>query len=164
MTTSIPRTLPALKNVKDVFEELLGRGVTVAEGLPMQQADLARTLVATYVSDRMQLGAVMGIEFALAAHAGAAVGLIPAGGAQACIEDGVLSPAIAENVFEVCNILATLLNREGCPRLKLERTYLPAEEPPNDVTGCLLAIGRRLDINTTIAGYGGGRLSICLTA
>jgi hypothetical protein len=164
MTTSVPRTLPALKNVKDVLEELLGRGVTVADTNPVQTADLPRTVAATYVSDRMQLGAVMGIDFCLAAHVGAAVGLIPVGGAEACLEDGALSPAIAENVSEVCNILACLLNGEGFSRLKLDRTYLPPEALPNDVVGCLLAIGRRMDITTTIAGYGGGRLSICLLA
>jgi hypothetical protein len=164
MTTSTQRTLPAPKNVKDVLEDLLGRPVTVAEGMPVQTADLPSTAVATYVTERLQLGAVIALDMPLAAYAGAAVGLIPAGGAQACLEDKALSPAIAENLVEICNIMACVLNKEGCSRLKLERTYLPADPPPNDVLGCLLAIGRRIDLGVSITGYGGGRLSVCLAA
>jgi hypothetical protein len=121
-------------------------------------------VVATYVTERLQLGAVIGLDFSLAANLGAAVGLIPAGGAQACLEDKALSPVIAENLAEVCNILASMLNQQGCARLKLERTYLPTEPPPNDVVGCLLAIGRRIDLNVSITGYGAGRLSTCLVS
>jgi hypothetical protein len=51
----------------------------------------------------------------------------PAGGAEACIEDNEISKMIGENTIEACNILAGLLNKEGVPRLKLYRTFLPGE-------------------------------------
>jgi hypothetical protein len=46
------------------------------------------------------------MDLPLAAYAGAALGLIPSGGAQACIEDKELSANMGENVTEVCNIVA----------------------------------------------------------
>ena len=155
------RELPVPKAVKDLFEELLGRPVTVGIGEPFRPADLkASPLVSTYVDDRLQLRAVVGMDLPLAAYAGAALGLIPSGGAQACIEDKELSANMSENVTEVCNIISSVLNREGEPRLRMHRTFLPGEAPPNDAAGPLQAIGRRLDLNVEVQGYGHGRMAI----
>jgi hypothetical protein len=79
------------------------------------------------------MAAVIGLELSLAAYAGAALGLMPAGGAQDCIEDGMPSPVLAENVTELCNVLTSLLNREGSPYLKLYKVYPAPEQPPSDV-------------------------------
>jgi hypothetical protein len=158
------RELPVPKAVKDLFEELLGRPVTVGIGEPFRAADLKQhPLVSTYVDDGLVLRAVVGMDLPLAAYAGAALGLIPSGGAQACIEDKELSANMAENVTEVCNILSSLLNHESQPRLRMHRTYLPGDAAPNDAAAHLLAIGRRLDLTVEVQGYGGGRLAFSYT-
>jgi hypothetical protein len=157
------RPLPVPKEVKDLFEELLGRSVTVSPGQPMKAADIARTLlVSIYVDDGMKMRAVVGMDLPLAVYAGAAIGLIPIGGAEASIGERKLSPMIAENVTEVCNIFSSLLNREGQPHLKMYQTHLPGEQPPMDAVGYLLALGRRLDLNVDVQGYGTGKLAIAL--
>jgi hypothetical protein len=157
---SMSRELPVPKAVKDLFEELLGRPVTVGIGEPFRPPDLkAQPLVSTYVDDRMTLRAVIGMDLPLAAYAGAALGLIPAGGAKACIEDKELSANVAENITEVCNILSSLLNHEGQPRLRMHETYLPGNPAPTDAAGQLQAIGRRLDLNVDVQGYGQGRMA-----
>jgi hypothetical protein len=99
MTMSRPLPLP--KEVKDLFEELLGRPVTVGPADPIRVADL-------------------------------------------------------------CNILTSLLNREGLPHLKMNRTFMPGEQPPADTIGYLLALGRRLDLMVDVQGYGSGRFTIAL--
>jgi len=158
------RELPVPKAVKDLFEELLGRPVTVGIGEPFRAADLKQhPLVSTYVDDGMILRAVVGMDLPLAAYAGAALGLIPSGGAQACIEDKELSTNMGENVTEVCNIVASLLNREGLPRLRMYRTFLPGTDAPADALAQLQAIGRRLDLTVEVLGYGGGRMAISYT-
>jgi hypothetical protein len=164
MTTSISHTVPTPKDVKDLLEGLLGRSVTIAEADPVVAADVPLASVALYVAERTDLAAVIGLDLPLAANAGAAVGLIPAGGAQACVEDKVLSPMIAENLREIFNILVSMLNREGAARLRLYQTYLPGEAIPTDAAAHLLAIGRRIDLQVGIAGYSGGRLSVCLAS
>ena len=156
--------LPVPKDVKDLFEDLLGRSITVAPVDPMRAADIPQTLVALYTDPAKQLGAVIGMDFALTAFAGAAIGLIPPGGAEACIEDKEISKMIGENAIEVCNVLASLLNREGTAHLKLYQTYLPGNPPPNDAVGHLVALGRRLDLAVDVAGYGSGKLAITFTA
>ena len=156
--------LPVPKAVKDLFDDLLGRPVTVNPAEPLRAADVPKTLVALYTDERQHLLAVIGMDFALTAFAGAAIGLIPPGGAEACIEDNEISKMIGENAIEVCNVLASLLNSQGAAHLKLYQTHLPGTAPPNDAVGYLLALGRRLDLAIDVAGYGSGKLSIAFAA
>ena len=157
------RELPVPKEVKDLFDELLGRPVTIAPADPMKAADLhEKPLTCVYVDDRKTLGAVIAMDLKLSAYAGAAIGLIPASGAEACIEEKELSTMVAENVAEVCNILSSLLNREGQSRLKVHQTYLPGQMPPADAAGYLLALGRRLDLTVDVQGYGSGTIWMAL--
>ncbi|WP_432978818.1 hypothetical protein [Dactylosporangium sp. CA-233914] len=154
--------LPVPKAVKDLFDDLLGRPVTVNLADPMKAADVPRTLVAVYTDSRLQLIAVIGMDFELTAYAGAAIGLIPPGGAEACIEDQEISKMIGENAIEICNILAGLVNNDDAPRVKLHQTFLPGGGPPKDAVNYLLALGRRLDLRVDVPGYGAGKISIAL--
>lgn len=157
------RPLPVAKDVKDLFDELLGRVITVSPGRPIKAADLQKLfLVSVYVDANLEMKAVVGMDLPLAVYAGAAIGLIPASGAEACLEERQLTPMIAENVTEVCNILSSLLNREGHPHLKMYQTHLPGQMPPADAIGYLLALGRRVDLNVDVQGYGEGRFTMCL--
>ena|SRR5256885_11301099 len=154
--------LPASLSVRNLLEDLLGRDVTVNPAEPPVSKDLGRTVVAVYTDNSTKLAAVLGLELPLAAYAGAALGLMPAGGAQDCVEDGVLSPTLAENVTELCNILTTLLNQQGGPHVKLYKVYMPPEQLPNDAQAHLLALGNRIDLSVDVARYGKGRLSLAL--
>ncbi|MBI1758551.1 MAG: hypothetical protein HYR62_04925 [Actinobacteria bacterium] len=154
--------IPAPKAFKDLLEDLLGRSVDIGDAEPFRADDLPLTVVAVYVDDAKKLSAVAGMDLVLAANVGAAIGLIPPGGAEACVEDRELSPMIAENVSEVCNVLVTLLNREGAPHLRLHQVHLPGETVPTDARGQLLALGNRLDLGVSVAGYGTGRFGLSL--
>jgi hypothetical protein len=158
----MPRTLPASKDLKDLLEDLLGRGITVSPGDPIRTGDLYKMLVSLYVDDSLQLAAVVGMDLALAVYAGAAIGLLPPGGARDCVAEGQMTPLLAENVAEVCNVLNGLINREGLPHIRLYQTFLPGQTPPQDAAGQLLALGRRLDLKVDVAGYGGGRFAMVL--
>ena len=152
--------LPASLAIRNLLEDLLGRDVTVNAADPPVVADLKRTVSAVYVDAATRMVAVIGLDLALAAYAGAALGLMPVGGAQDCLEDGVLSPMLAENVGELFNVLTSLLNREGGPHVKLYRVYQPPEPLPNDVQAQLLALGNRTDLLVEVARYGKGRFSL----
>lgn len=155
--------IPPAKAVKDLLEGLLGRDVDVSPADPLRVGDLPRTAVAVYVDDTMRLTAVAGLDLPLAANVGAAIGLVPPGGAKACVEDNELSPMIAENFTEVCNVLTTLLNKEGGPHLRLHQVFLPGQEAPGDAASRLLALGSRLDLDVAVNGYGSGRFSLSTT-
>jgi hypothetical protein len=162
--TQATTQLPSPKDVRDMLEELLGKDITVGDGAPAAAADLKKATVAVYVDDSKHVVAVAGMDLPLSAWIGAAIGLIPKGGAEACVEDGDLSKMVGENVREVCNIMAALLNREGTPHLRLEKesVHLPGEAAPPDIQARLVALGARLDLAVSVAGYGAGRLWISL--
>ncbi|WP_030176283.1 hypothetical protein [Spirillospora albida] len=155
-------SIPVPKNIRDLFEDLLGRPVTVGVTDPCVADDLRLAVVALYVDNAKQLTAVAGLDLPLAAFAGAAIGLIPKGGAEAAVEDGELSPMLADNVREVLNIFASTLNNLDLPHLKLHQTFMPGEVPPQDATARLLALGARLDLSVEIGGYGTGRFWLSL--
>jgi hypothetical protein len=157
------RELPIPKKVKDLFDELLGRPVTVGPADPMRAPDLhAKPLSCLYVDDSGILRAIIAMDLKLAAYTGAALGLVPASGAEASIEEQELSENIADNVSEVCNIMSSMLNHEGEARVKVHQTFLPGQMPPADAIGYMLAFGRRLDLVVDVQGYGAGKIWIML--
>ncbi len=154
--------IPAALTVRNLFEDLLGRDVNVSPGDPMTAADLPTGVFAIYTDTSQQLYAVLGMQLSLAANAGAALGLLPAGAAEDSIEEKTLFPNLAENVFELCNVLTSLLNREGGPHVKMYQVIYPGMDLPNDVRAHLLALGKRLDLTVEVARYGKGKLSLSL--
>jgi hypothetical protein len=154
--------IPASLAVRNLFEDLLGRDVNVSPGDPMTAENLPTGVIAIYTDQSQQLYAVLGMTLSLAANAGAALGLLPAGAAEDSIEEKQLFPNLAENVFELCNVLTSLLNREGAPHVKLYQVVYPGMPLPNDARAHLLALGRRLDLTIEVARYGKGKFSLSL--
>jgi hypothetical protein len=154
--------IPGSLAVRNLFEDLLGRDVTVSPGTPMEQADLKTATMAIFTNTSQQIYAVLGMQLTLAANAGAALGLLPPGAAEDAVDEKKLTPALAENVFELCNVLTSLLNVDGAPHVKLYQVIYPGDSVPNDATAHLLALGRRLDLTVEVARYGKGKFSLSL--
>ena len=154
--------IPGSHIVRNLFEDLLGRDCNVGPGTPITAGDLPTATVAIYTDNSQQIHAVVGMDLSLAANVGAALGLIPAGAAEDSIDDKVLAPNLAENVFELCNVLTSLLNREGGPHVKLYQVLYPGMPLPNDARAHLLALGRRLDLLIEVSRYGKGKFSLSL--
>ncbi|MCA0330399.1 MAG: hypothetical protein LCI03_10930 [Actinobacteria bacterium] len=157
MTTVV---LPSPKDVRDMFEGLLGRGVEVGPGEPVLVSQTTWAAVGAYVEDNLSLSAVVAADVPLAAYAGAALGLLPLGGAQDSIGLGTVDGAMWENFAELLQIGVSLLNHDGAPHVRLYETFPPGELPDVDVLELMRGMGRRVDLHVAIAGYGGGSLSI----
>ncbi|WP_433827463.1 hypothetical protein ACQP2E_36260 [Actinoplanes sp. CA-015351] len=152
--------LPGSLAVRNLFEDLLGREVVVSPGDPLSAEEIKTATVAIFTDPSQKIYAVMGMQLSLAANAGAALGLLPAGAAEDSIDEKQLFPNLAENVFELCNVFTSLLNREGQPHLKLYQVIYPGMELPGDARAILLALGRRLDLMCEVNRYGKGKLSL----
>jgi hypothetical protein len=152
--------VPRPKAIKDLLEGMLDREIEIKPANPPRAADLTRTAVAIYVDSSFNLVAVAGTELQLAATVGAAIGLVPAGVAKACVADRSLSPKIAEHFNDMCESLADLLNKEGQPLIRLYQVFLPGRTAPGDASSRLLALGSRLDLDVTVPGYPAGKLSL----
>lgn len=158
MSTTV--LLPHPKDVRDMFEGLLGRGVEVEPGQPVTPTVSSWAAVGVYVEDNLTLSAVVVADVPLAAYAGAALGLLPLGGAQDAIGLGTVDGAMWENFAEMLSIGISLLNHDDTPHVRLYETFPPGELPAADVLELARGLGRRLDLSVTIAGYGAGSLSI----
>jgi hypothetical protein len=153
--------LPSAKDVRELIEGLVGRDIGVTTGGAMlDPAAGDGTLVGSYVDDRLALTAIVLLDLALAAHVGAALGLVPVRVATTAVEEGVLPPALSENAGEVLNVMASLFNAEGAPHVRLDGLYEPRHPLPADLATWVPAYVRRTDLDVEVAGYGTGRFSL----
>jgi len=157
--TSTP-VLPAPKRVRDLLRLLLDRDVTVDTGVPRPAGPFHDTVVAVYVDDLLRMQLVMVADLRFAAHAGAAIGLVPASGAHAAIKQRSLSTQLRENLDEVFNVMAALFNGGDLEPVRLHCCYAADVSPATDVTVLANSRGHRLDLRVTIAGYGVGDLAV----
>ena len=81
--------------------------------------------------------------------------------AEDSIEEKKLSPALAENVFELCNVLTSLLNRDGAPHVKLYQVCCPGDRAQRRRRAAARPRPPARP-HVEIARYGGGRLSLSL--
>jgi len=154
--------LPGTQAVRNLFEDLLGREVTVSPGSPLSADEIATATVAIFTDTSQNIYGVLGMDLTLSANAGAALGLLPAGAAEDSVDEKKLNPNLAENVFELCNVLTSLLNKEGGPHVKLYQVVYPGDPLPADARAHLMALGRRVDLTVEVNRYGKGKLSLSL--
>jgi hypothetical protein len=162
MAMSDTSVIPGSLAVRNLLEDLLGRDITVSPSAPMEQADIPTAVLAVFTNTNLQIYAVLGLQLSLAANAGAALGLLPPGAAEDSIDEKKLTPTLSENVFEICNVLTSLLNVEGAPHIKLYQVVYPGMSVPADAVAHLMALGRRLDLSVEVARYGKGKFSLSL--
>jgi len=159
MNAMVTAPIPDPKPVRDMLGDLLGRQVEVRPGEPLSPEDTELTTMAVYVDDTLTMRLVGVADLPFAAYAGAAIGLVPPGGAEIAIEERSMPKTVQENFYEVLNICAALFNAEGAPHVKLHAVHFPGEHVPPQAASLACVLGRRLDLEVDIAGYGTGRLS-----
>ncbi|SFC32649.1 hypothetical protein SAMN04487968_105189 [Nocardioides terrae] len=160
----MPSHLPLPKQIKDLFEGVLGRDVTLSPSAPFAPGPKAPASVAVYVDDALRITGLIVCDLRVSAYAGGALGLVPLGGADAAVEAGALTETLAENLYEVLNIAASMFNEPGADHLRLHELH-PAGVPlPPLVRAQTLTLGRREDVSIDIAGYGAGQLSVVMVA
>ncbi|WP_372594541.1 hypothetical protein [Actinotalea sp.] len=152
--------LPATVEVRELVEGLLGREIDLTAGAAPVDPAATGAVVGVYVDDRLALRALVVVDLPLAAHAGAAIALLPSHVARSAVEDDRLSPALYENAAEILNVAASLFNRQGAPHVRLHAAHAPREVLPADVASLALAYVHRLDLAVAVSGYGSGRVSI----
>lgn len=154
-----PTPVPTAFEIRDLFEGMLGREVTW-DGDAARVDVLDGAAVATFVDDQGRLAALALADVPLIALAGSAIGLLPLAAAQKAIAEDLVTPVQFENMGEILNVMASVLNKHDTPHLRLRETYSPRETLPADVASLALVQGGRIDGALTIQGYGTGRISM----
>ena len=160
MSAPLTVVLPDAKAVKDMLSGLVGKPVGVAPGAPVTPTPRSPVSVAVYVDPSMDVNALCVMDLGASAYTGAALALLPPGGAQDAVEeDHELSGLLVEALHEVVNVLSALFNTPGAPHSKLHKLYAAGEDLPGDVEGMLAAFNR-VDLTLEVPGYGKGGLSL----
>jgi hypothetical protein len=161
MTTGTVQ-LPAAKDVRDMLTGLVGKPVGVNPGGPVTPTPDKPVSVAVYVDPQMAINAICVMDLGASAYTGAALALLPPGGAQDAVEeDGELTSLLVEALHEVVNVLSALFNTPGAPHSKLHKLYAPGDDLPGDIEG-MLANFNRIDLAIEVPGYGKGAISLVL--
>lgn len=154
--------LPQIKSVKDMLTDLLGRDVDVLAIDHWTPEPNEVGVIAEFVDDQQQVRAVAILDLALSVFAGAAIGMLPPGGAQDMVGDHELTPLVQENLFEVLNIASALFNTPGNAHVKIGALLGPEMVVPAQIAPLIPRVTGRLDLAVDIHGYGNGRLGLIL--
>jgi hypothetical protein len=149
--------LPPANAVAKLIGDLIGRPVT-AKTAPLANIEPKARAVAAYVDEKNALQVVAFCDIAVGASLGAALVMIPPAVVDDCIKAKALDEMMAENLYEVFNVLSAIFPKSGGPRLLLRALH--ATETPDDVTACLAKPGTRMDVEMSVGGYRSGRMGI----
>jgi hypothetical protein len=152
---SIP--LPPQNSVAVLLGQLIDRNVT-AKAAPAPKAPITQA-VAAYLGECQSLLAVACCDLSVGGSLGAALTMIPPDRVNECVKAGRLDDFLAENLYEVFNVLSAVFPKHGAPRVFLREVHRAAELP-DDVRAVLAKPARRLDLEVAVPGYRSGLLSI----
>jgi hypothetical protein len=159
MSTTVDSSpLPGRAAVRSLVEDLIGRPVELSDATPVPNKP--NNVVAVYVTDQLAMTAVAVLDLAGAARLGGALGMLPRGGVDDAVDEGVLSAMLQDNCYEVLNVLSALFNVADAPHVRLYEMYGPNDSLPSDVATFGQVLGNRLDVVLAIAGYGDVHLSV----
>jgi hypothetical protein len=137
MAKATKRRMPMPEDVRDLLTDLLGK----ATGVEKLRFDLNdednKFVTGIYLEKDGSLGGACVADVAFAASSAAALALVPPVVAGEAARSGQLSESLAENFFEVANILTVLLNRPETPHVRMDRLAhgIPADVLELAVTG-----------------------------
>lgn len=146
--------------MRDLLGHLLGRDVDVLVRAAWAPMPLDRATVAEFVDDHIQLRAVVLLDLPLAVFAGASAGLLPAAGARDMVAERDPSSMVVENLYEVLNVMTSLLNAGTNPHVRIASMHAPGAEFPADIDEITRRLTGRLDLTVSIDGYGTGRIAM----
>lgn len=159
MTPAAP--LPTAEQVRELVASLVGRDTTVQPGDPVVRSS-GDAYVGIYASDTTDTAAVVALDLALAGVLGGALGMLPAQRVRDAIAMRSLPANAEENLAEVANIMAGMINSGGSAHVRMTSLVGPDDDGPGLAMALTGAMGGRLDVQVEVEGYGSGRLSVVL--
>jgi hypothetical protein len=147
--------------VRSLCSDLLGKDVAVRVETGRTTTE-AIAAVAVFVTEAGALASVAACDIALGGALGAALALLPASLVQESLAAGQLRDDLYENLGEVFNIMTTLFNVEGRPRITLSRVHAATRSAslPAPVAAVLARKSGQLAFAVTVPGYGTGQLHL----
>ena len=135
--------------VRGLLSSLFDKPCTVKADKVPSKPEKGMALRGRFVDDEGNVIAAASADIPFAAFTGAAIAMLPVGGAEDAIDDKELSGALKEAYAEVLNVLSRLLNTPGRPHCR----YLDMDDVSGD-PGFDVKLKARFSVD--IEGYGKG--------
>lgn len=116
--------VPSCESVSDMLGMLYGSDIDASD-IPDKKIDGA--FVANFINDNGELVALCACDPAFVAYSGAALSMMPAGGAEDMIKSGDFTKTSVDNFYEVINVCSRLLMSDSSTHLKLDKVFRPSE-------------------------------------
>ncbi|MFZ1829849.1 MAG: hypothetical protein WAW42_14050 [Candidatus Competibacteraceae bacterium] len=152
--------LPKAADLSKTLVMLFGGNVPATPGKAVDTKPASSSLIASYIDDDNKVVAAFACDIPFAANAGCALSMMPASAAKDAIKTKKLEAAMIDNLYEVANILSTLLMNDKTPHLRVATLYPEASKIPPEVREMLNGARGHADFTVNIPRYGNGCLSL----
>lgn len=110
---------PDAKQFSDMLQMFVGPAAEAKDAAAAASADFSHTAI--YINTDGETVATCAVPLPTAAALGCSLSMIPPGGAECMVEDNELSEMATDNLYEVMNILSSLLMSDKTAHLKLDK-------------------------------------------
>ncbi len=155
--------IPNNVEVEQMMGMLYEGGVSVAASDVLSTESGSKIVVAVFVDDEDKPVSSCVCDYSFAAFAGAALTMIPKGGAEDAAESGEFSDTLRGNIYEVMNILTRLFMSPNTPHLRITKVFDSLSEAPDDVKAMLSAADESVGYTVEVPNYGAGKLTFVTT-
>ncbi len=116
---------PDAAQFTDMLQMFVGPAAEAQAAGAVAESDFSHTAV--YIDQAGDIVATCSVALPTAAALGCSLSMIPPGGAEGMVEDKELSGIATDNLYEVMNILSSLLMSDKTAHLKLSRVELGSD-------------------------------------
>lgn len=110
---------PDANQFSEMLQMFVGPAASAKDAEAVASADFSHTAV--YINKDGDTVATCSVPLPTAAALGCSLSMIPPGGAECMVEDKELSEMATDNLYEVMNILSSLLMSNSTSHLKLDK-------------------------------------------
>ena len=110
---------PDANQFSDMLQMFVGPAAGASDAAAVASSDFSHTAV--YINTDGDVVATCSVGLPTAAALGCSLSMIPPGGAECMVEDKELSEMATDNLYEVMNILSSLLMSDKTAHLKLQK-------------------------------------------
>ena len=152
--------LPNDNEVRVILGMLFGGETAVKPGTEIKSnGSKGSSFTGTYLNDANEVVGACVCDRAFTVYAGAALSMIPAGGAADVVRAGEISKVMILNLGEVMNILSRTMINNTTPHLRYHQVY-DDKEMPADIAAAAKTLTTQKNYLVSIPDYGSGLLSL----
>lgn len=152
MTTYV---MPTSESTSDLLKMLYGNELSSSD---CNVDEVASYQVATFVDDGNNVVAAIACDIKFVVYSGAALSMIPSGGADDMVSTKKATDAVLDNFHEVMNICSKLFMTDTSAHLRLGKIIDASEAADSVSVQALESLATKAGFDVEIPEYGNGKM------